>query len=66
MQLIKFSSHIVATLSTENHEKLLKNSSQRDNTKQNSEVDRTLESPVFSRAFFMPAFSVIVVKNAEF
>ena len=36
----------------------------RDNYKQNNDIGRTLESPVFSRVFFNLKFSVIVVKSA--
>jgi len=37
-----------------------------DNYKQNKRFSETLESPVFSRVFFMSAFSEIVVKSVEF
>ena len=41
-------------------------SSPRDNYKTIKKISRTLESPVFSRVFFMYAFSGIVEKSAEF
>lgn len=36
-------------------------SSASDNSKQNNEISKTLESPVFSRVFFMLVFSGIFV-----
>ena len=44
----------------------VRHSSPRDNSKTIKEVSKTLESPVFSRVFFIFVFSEIVVKSAEF
>jgi hypothetical protein len=43
-----------------------RHSSANDSFKTIKENDKTLESPVFSRVFFLLAFSGIVIKSTEF
>ena len=57
---LKNSRNMVSKLLVERH------SSANDSFKTIKENDKTLESPVFSRVFFLLAFSGIVIKSTEF